>query len=113
MMCRTCGTDPCVNPSFCAACRKADRKTEKQRPLPGIPPDWDTISLDALWQRLQQDHPTPQVTIEAIMLGVRERGLAALKEPANIERLLPCDAHAKKKINLRIVSLLAAKETAA
>jgi hypothetical protein len=77
------------------------------------PPDWDTMSLDALWQRRQEDRPTPQVTIEAIVHSVRERGLAALKEPANIERLLRCHAHARTEINRRISRLLAAKETAA
>ena len=37
--CPTCGANPCVNPSFCAACRKdtnktrhaADRKGTKQK----------------------------------------------------------------------------------
>jgi hypothetical protein len=49
--------------------------------------------------------PTPQRTIEAILHCVRERGIAALKEPANIERLLRCDADAKAQINHRIAKL--------
>jgi hypothetical protein len=44
---------------------------------------------------------------------VRERGLAALKEPANLERLTHCDAAAKTEINRRIARLIAAKEIAA
>jgi hypothetical protein len=49
--------------------------------------------------------PTPQVTIEAIMICVRERGISALKEPENIERLLRCDAAAKAQIEHRIENL--------
>jgi hypothetical protein len=50
--------------------------------------------------------PTPQITIEAIMYCVRERGLAALKELANRERLLRCDPAARQQINERIETLL-------
>jgi hypothetical protein len=49
--------------------------------------------------------PTPQSTIEAIMFCVRERGVAALKELPNIERLLRCDAGARAQINRRIEKL--------
>jgi hypothetical protein len=49
--------------------------------------------------------PTPQATIEAIMYGVRARGVAALKEPANAERLRRCDAAARAEINRRIAAL--------
>jgi hypothetical protein len=45
--------------------------------------------------------------------SVRERGVPALTEPANIERLLRCDEVAKSEINKRIARLLAAKEIAA
>jgi hypothetical protein len=52
--------------------------------------------------------PTPQTTVEAVMWAVRERGLRALKEPANQERLSRCDAAARAQINERIEKLLAA-----
>jgi hypothetical protein len=58
----------------------------------------------------QRRPPTPQTTIEAIIWCVRTRGLAALQEPANIERLFQCDADARAQINKRIESLLK-KET--
>jgi hypothetical protein len=29
--CATCGAQPCVNPSFCAACRLADQRLAQQR----------------------------------------------------------------------------------
>jgi hypothetical protein len=44
-------------------------------------------------------HPTPQVVIEAIKHSVRDRGLAALKEPTTIERLSRCDEAARRRIN--------------
>jgi hypothetical protein len=46
-----------------------------------------------------QPRPTPQVTIEAIMLAVRERGIDALKEPAIQDRLQSCDERAREQIN--------------
>jgi hypothetical protein len=56
---------------------------------------------------------TPRTTIEAILWGVRERGVEALREPANIERLLRCDAAAKVEINERIADGIAARDIAA
>jgi hypothetical protein len=53
------------------------------------------------WERRYP--PPPQ--IEAVVQCVRERGLAALKEPANIERLSRCDKAAKAEINRRIARL--------
>ena len=52
--------------------------------------------------------PTPQTTVEAVMYSVRERGLAALNEPATKERLGRCDAAAWAQINRRIEKLIAA-----
>jgi hypothetical protein len=73
------------------------------------------VSLHAVWRELNapENRPTPRTTVEAIMWCVRERGLPALKESENIERLLRCDAAAKAEINRRIAHLLAAKEMAA
>ena len=72
--------------------------------MTGLPKDWDRLSLGALWDNLNdpQRYPTPQSTIEAVMYSIRERGLAALKEPANEERLSRCDEPAKKQIDERI-----------
>jgi hypothetical protein len=49
---------------------------------------------------------TPQSTVEAIVHCVRERGVGALREPANIERLSCCDEAASEQINKRIDALL-------
>jgi hypothetical protein len=46
--------------------------------------------------------PTPQVTVEAIVYCVKTRSLAALCEPANLERLSRCDKAAKQQIIQRI-----------
>jgi hypothetical protein len=49
---------------------------------------------------------TPQTTVEAITVAVRERGLAALEEAANVERLARCDQAARAQINQRIARLI-------
>jgi len=56
---------------------------------------------------------TPQTTIEAIMRTVRVRGVVALTEPANIERLSRCNPAARAEINERIKRLIEAKEIVA
>jgi hypothetical protein len=108
--CPTCGAAPCVNPSFCRQCKTLDRKLRAQggRPQPD-PPSWDSMSVEALWGNLNDPRrrPTPKVTIEALMWCVRERGLSALREPVNIERLTRCDAAAKAQIDERIAKLIA------
>jgi len=38
MACPTCGASPCVNPSFCAACRKADGRRRERNVVPAIRP---------------------------------------------------------------------------
>jgi len=65
------------------------------------------ISLDRAWRELNDPHsrPTPQVVIEAIVLGVQQHGLKALDYPVNVERLLRCNKGAKTEINRRIAKL--------
>jgi len=66
----------------------------------------DNVSLDRAWHELNDEaRPTPQTTIEAILYCVRERGVAALDEPEDIERLRRCDAAALAKINQHIAEL--------
>jgi hypothetical protein len=67
---------------------------------------WDTMPIDALYRALNNPGATPQATVEAIMVAVRERGLAALEEPANIERLDRCDRTARAQLNERISRLI-------
>jgi hypothetical protein len=65
------------------------------------------VSLDQLWYELNdpRSRPTPQMTIEAILSCVRERGIATLDEPKNIERLRGCNVAALAEINQRIGKL--------
>ena len=67
--------------------------------------DWNPMSIDAVYRALNNFRATPQTTVEAIMLAARERGLAALKEAANVERLVRCDQVARRQINERITRL--------
>ena len=56
-------------------------------------------------ERRRLDWSTPQTTIEAVMYCVRERGLAALREPANQQRLMTFDDAARAEVNRRIAKL--------
>jgi hypothetical protein len=95
------------------ACRRADAKraTERQRESAAVQRARrlidDSTSLERAWAEVNdpQNRPTPQVTIEAVMYLVRERGVATLTEPGNKERLKTCDAAAKQQIRGRIARL--------
>jgi hypothetical protein len=76
----------CTCESFCGACRAGDARHSHRRTFAA-------------------GRPTPQATIEAILHTVRDRGAAALKEPANIARLRTCDVAARAQINARIAKL--------
>jgi len=67
----------------------------------------DSVSPERAWAELngRRNRPTPKATIDAIMFAVRERGLAALKEPATAERLNSCDAAARAEIEQRLQKL--------
>jgi hypothetical protein len=68
------------------------------------------VDINADWEDTRRQRRTPQTTIEAIMYTVQTRSVAALKEPANIERLSRCDGAAKDEINQRIAGLIAGKK---
>lgn len=63
------------------------------------------LSCERVYAELMRNRPTPKVVIEAVLHSVRERGLPALKEPANVERLARCDAAARAQINKQIQKL--------
>jgi hypothetical protein len=67
----------------------------------------DDVALDAAWYELNdfRNRPTPKATVDAVVFAVRERRLAALREPANLERLSRCDAAARAEINKQIEKL--------
>jgi hypothetical protein len=110
--CDMCGQSPCVNPSFCRVCRIEARKPRRRGVLSvEIEPARlervrrmlaDDVSLERAYNEFNKPLSTSQTTIEAILHCVRERGVAALKEPANIERLSRCDAAARTQIKARM-----------
>jgi len=100
--CPTCGAATCVNPSFCANCRDADRRKTRgqppryieasrwQRAADHIPIDWESMSIEALmahFDRTRRAHGAPQRTVEALMFGLLERGIKALEESSTKRRL--------------------------
>jgi hypothetical protein len=85
-----CRSAPCLTPGFCQ--NLPPDRAEKQRP----PSE-------------RRSRPTPRTTVEAILWCVRERGIEALRETANIERLLRCDSAARAEINERITRGIASK----
>ena len=77
--------------------------------MSNLPKNWDRMPLGALWDNLNDPrrYATPQSTIDAILYCVRTRGLAALKEADNEERLSRCGAAAMKQIDGRIEQMRA------
>jgi hypothetical protein len=89
--CRTCGRSPCSTPGFCRLCRQADRKAAKAKPDPKIERLRELmdegVSLDRAYAVLNSKHGAAVSTVEALMLGLRERDTAALTEPKVLARL--------------------------
>jgi hypothetical protein len=69
--------------------------------MTGLPKNWHRMPFVALYDDLLRNRPTPKAVVEAIMWCVRDRGLAALDEPANVERLARCDEAARAEIKRR------------
>jgi hypothetical protein len=78
-------------------------------PAMSLPPTWKDMALEAFYATLNDPdrRPTPQSTVEAILYAVRERGIGALDEPDNVERMRRCDQAARRQINERIAALFA------
>jgi hypothetical protein len=90
MTCNICGAEPCINPSFCRTCRKADARhrrdpnAERQRRLLA-----DDISLQRAYAEISSSHIKGRAansTVEALLYGLRS-GVSALKEPDVRRRL--------------------------
>jgi hypothetical protein len=67
----------------------------------------DSVSLDCACRELSdtRNRPTPKATVDALVYCVRQRGLVALEEPANVDRLSRCDADSRQQLNSRIEKL--------
>jgi hypothetical protein len=95
--------------NFERLCDEAERKAKPSNDIRRFKRLLDSnVSIERAWNEINdpRNRPTPQTVVETIMFCVRERGLAALKEPANIERLSRCDATAKAQIDQRIEKLI-------
>jgi hypothetical protein len=79
--------------------RDAFRVDIEKAPLVGVE------DAPALVPDDRTERPTPQTVIEAVLVSVRARGLAALREPANLQRLVTLDDAARAQINTRIAKL--------
>jgi hypothetical protein len=78
MTCPTCGSTRCINPGFCALCGDADvRKGRGEKP-PSHIPHFDCA---------HRAYGALQRTVEALVFGLRERGIKALEESATKRRL--------------------------
>src|SRR5262249_60259100 len=79
-------------PTFAKLCREADEKQRRKLPDPRLERlrrlmDND-LSIERAWHEI--NHPTDRAAasaVEALMLALRERGVAALAEPAVRQRL--------------------------
>ena len=60
-------------------------------------------------QATQQRRPTPQPTFDAVLHCVSQRGLAALKEPANIDRISRMTADERVRLDARIEKVISGK----
>ena len=102
--CPHCGQSPCVTPNICALSAGAgapDERTRLHRELLD-----GNVSREAAYRALNGAgrFPTPQTTIEAILHCVGSRGVRALDEPKNQERLRQCDEAALAEIDRRITT---------
>jgi hypothetical protein len=92
--------------TFEAACRRADAKAkpdEHHKQLSALL--CDDVSLVSAWTLIQRRHATARATVEALWESVKEKGVEALTDPDNQDRLRRCDAVAIAEINRRITKL--------
>jgi len=99
--CRMCGSSPCVNPSFCAACRRAERQLTAKRKAGLLRESAETlrarrllapdISLERAWCELNNQRGRAAAsTVEALAYQLRA-GPSALREPSAQHRLAQLD----------------------
>jgi hypothetical protein len=79
----------------CACARACVERWERDYPYQGA--------------AVRRRHHTPQSSIDAVLCCVHQRGIAALDEPKNIERLSRFSTDAKAQLNSRIEKLFSKK----
>jgi hypothetical protein len=85
-----------------AAKQPADAATRRQHGLLA-----NDVSFEAAYRAINdpRDRATPQSVVEAVIVSVIERGLGALEEPKNLDRLGRCDAQARAEVGRRVAKL--------
>jgi hypothetical protein len=99
-----------LSSTFAKLCREADEKQRRKLPDPRLERlrrlmD-DDVSIERAWHEI--NHPTDRAaasTVEALMLALRERGVAALAEPAVRQRLAQLDEEQVVKVGDRLQAL--------
>jgi hypothetical protein len=79
-----------------------------QKPPDSIPENWNEMSIEALmahFNRARRRDGTAASTIEALMLGLRERGTKALEEPAVKRRLSELSETQLREVGERLQNL--------
>jgi hypothetical protein len=59
----------------------------------------DSVSIEHVYYEINRSNATPAVTLDAIKLSVRDRGIKALHEPLNQERIRRCDPAARASLD--------------
>jgi len=68
-------------------------------------PDWAGVTARAWEAPSWKEAAAPQSTVEALMMGLRERGIAALTEPKVRRRLSECDEQQVAEVGNRLQKL--------
>ena len=63
------------------------------------------VALVSAWTLIQRRHATARATVQALWQSVQEKGVEALTDPVNQDRLRRCDAASIAEINRRITNL--------
>jgi hypothetical protein len=88
--CETCNSRPCVNSSFCRACRAADNRapplSERTKRLRRLMDD--NVSAERAWHEITtlSAQEAARVTVDALVYQLR-RSADALREPSALRRL--------------------------
>jgi hypothetical protein len=99
-----------LSSTFAKLCREADEKQRRKLPDPRLERlrrlmD-DDVSIERAWHEI--NHPTNRAaasTVEALMLGLRDRGTAALAEGPVRQRLVQLDEEQVVKVGDRLQAL--------
>ena len=74
---------PCVSPTFCAACKGADRRKAAGEPPKHIP----AVLWDEVDRKARERYGAAQSTYDALLWQLRERGISDLQKPDCRRRL--------------------------